>query len=38
MRYRAHTVGAQLDIDSAQGDGTRIRITLPRGILERRRG
>jgi len=38
MRYRAHTVGAELDIDSAQGDGTRIRITLPRAILERRRG
>lgn len=36
MRYRAHTIGASLDIDAAEGEGARIEVRLPRETLKRK--
>ena len=36
MRYRAHTIGASLNIDAAEGEGARIEVRLPRETLRRK--
>ncbi len=36
MRYRAHTIGASLNIDAAEGEGARIEVRLPRETLKRK--
>lgn len=38
MRYRAHVIGASLHIDSSEGEGTRIEVTLPRSATEPNHG
>jgi signal transduction histidine kinase len=33
MRERAAVIGARLDVESAPGSGTIVRLTIPRGTL-----
>lgn len=36
MRYRAHTIGAMITIDSEAGEGTTVEVHLPRELLRRK--